>query len=274
MGNCSTCPSKGSCGKKEDACKIRNNSNNNIKKVIGVMSGKGGVGKSTVSVMIAKMLSEKGYKVGIMDADITGPSVARLLNIDKNEKAFGDEQGQIFPVEKDGIKVISLNLLIEDEEQPVIWRGSLLSGCINQFWQDVIWGELDYLIIDMPPGTSDISLTVMQSIPLNGIIMVSVPQSMISMIVTKSINMAKKLGVNIYGVVQNMSYILCPHCNEKIYIHNQNEIQEIINKNDVKLLAQLPTTKEIGNISNDGFLNICKVTKKEMENVLKEIENK
>lgn len=274
MGNCGTCPSKSSCGKKEDTCGIKNNPKNNIKKVIGVMSGKGGVGKSTVSVMLAKQLAEKGYKVGIMDADITGPSVARLLNIDKNEKAFGNEQNEIFPVEKDGIKVISLNLLIKDEEQPVIWRGSLLSGCINQFWLEVIWGELDYLIIDMPPGTSDVTLTVMQSIPLNGVIMVSVPQSMISMIVTKSINMAKRLNINIYGIVQNMSYILCPHCSERIYIHSQDEIQEIINKHSLKLLAELPTTKGIGNISNNGFENVEQIIKEEMEKIVKEVEEK
>ncbi len=179
---------------------------------------------------------------------------------------------EIFPVEKDGIKVISLNLLIEDEEQPVIWRGSLLGGCINQFWLDVIWGELDYLVIDMPPGTSDVTLTVMQSIPLNGIIMVSVPQSMISMIVAKSINMAKKLNINIYGIIQNMSYILCPHCNERIYIHNEKEIEEIINKHNIKLLAELPTTKGIGNISNNGFENIEEIIKEEMEKVLNEVE--
>lgn len=274
MGNCSGCPSKATCGKKSDSCGIKNNPKNNIKKVIGVMSGKGGVGKSTISVMLAKELSEKGYKVGIMDADITGPSVVRLLGIDKNERAYGNKEREIFPVEKDGIKVMSLNLLIEDEEQPVIWRGSLLSNCVNQFWVDVIWGELDYLVIDMPPGTGDVSLTIMQSIPLSGVIMVSVPQSMISMIVTKSINMAKKMGVNIYGIVQNMSYILCPHCNERIDIHNQDEINEILEKNNVKLLAELPTTKGVGNISNDGFENIENIIKEQFLNIIKEIIEK
>ena len=274
MGNCNGCPSKATCGKKADSCGIKNNPKNNIKNVIGVMSGKGGVGKSTISVMLAKELSEKGYKVGIMDADITGPSVVRLLGIDKNERAYGNKEKEIFPVEKDGIKVISLNLLIEDENQPVIWRGSLLSNCVNQFWLDVIWGELDYLVIDMPPGTGDVSLTIMQSIPLSGVIMVSVPQSMISMIVTKSINMAKRMGINIYGIVQNMSYILCPHCNERIDIHNQDEINEILEKNDIKLLAELPTTKGVGNISNDGFKNIENIIKEQFSNILKEIIEK
>lgn len=274
MGNCSNCPSKSSCGKQEDTCGVKNNPKNNIKNVIGVMSGKGGVGKSTVSVMLAKELSEKGYKVGIMDADITGPSVVRLLGIDRNERAYGNEKGEILPVEKDGIKVISLNLLIKDEEQPVIWRGSLLSNCVNQFWADVIWGELDYLVIDMPPGTGDVTLTVMQSIPLNGIVMVSVPQSMISMIVTKSINMAKKMGVNIYGIVQNMSYILCPGCSEKIYIHDQDETKELLEKNNLKLLAELPTTKGVGNISNNGFENVESIIKEQFENIVKEITGK
>ena len=273
VGNCSNCPSKSNCGKKEESCAIKHNPKNKIKNVIGVMSGKGGVGKSTISVMLAKSLAQKGYKVGIMDADITGPSIVRLLGIDKNERAFGNEKKEIFPVEKDGIKAISLNLLIKDEEQPVIWRGSLLSNCINQFWLDVIWGELDYLVIDMPPGTSDVNLTIMQSIPLSGILMVSIPQSMVSMIVAKSINMAKKMGINIYGIIQNMSYILCPHCNERIDIHNHDEIKEFLQKTDIKLLAELPTTKGIGNISNDGFENVESIIKAEFENILKEITN-
>lgn len=272
MGDCNTCPSKSKCGKKSDNCGIKNNPKNNIKNVIGVMSGKGGVGKSTISAMLAKELSEAGFKVGLLDADITGPSACRLMGIDKKTRAMGNKEGEILPVEnKDGVKLISLNLLVEDEEQPVIWRGSLLSNCVNQFWADVIWGELDYLIIDMPPGTGDITLTVMQSIPLSGVIMVSVPQSMISMIVTKSINMAKKMNVKIYGIVQNMSYILCPHCSERIDIHSQDEIEDILEKNNLKMLAELPTTRGIGNISNRGFKGIEDIVKEEFDKIIKEI---
>lgn len=272
MGNCSSCPSKGRCGKQEDSCGIRVNEKNKIKNVIGVMSGKGGVGKSTISVSLAKELNSQGYKVGILDADITGPSVVRLLGIDKSVRAMGTNNQEIIPVtSKEGIKVISLNLLIKDENQPVIWRGSLLSNCVNQFWNDVLWEELDYLIIDMPPGTGDVTLTVMQSIPLTGLIIVSVPQSMISMIVTKSINMAKKMGIKIYGIVENMSYILCPHCNEKIYIYDKEETNNLLNDNNLKLLAELPTTKDLANIYKGSFEQCDNIIKEQFKNIVAEI---
>lgn len=272
MGNCGSCPSKGSCGKQEETCGIKTNPKNKIKNVIGVMSGKGGVGKSTVSVTLAKELNSQGYKVGILDADITGPSVVRLLGIDKDVKAMGTSEKEIIPVlSKEGIKVISLNLLIKDENQPVIWRGSLLSNCVNQFWTDVLWEELDYLIIDMPPGTGDVTLTVMQSIPLTGLIIVSVPQSMISMIVTKSINMAKRMGVKIYGIVENMSYILCPHCSEKIYIYDKDETDNLLKDNDLKLLAELPTTKDLANIYKGSFEQCDNIIKEQFKNIVNEI---
>ncbi len=274
MGNCSSCPSKGKCGKKEDTCGIQVNPKNKIKNVIGVMSGKGGVGKSTVSVSLAKELNNQGYKVGILDADITGPSVVRLLGIDKETRAMGTSNKEIIPVtSKEGIKVISLNLLIQDENQPVIWRGSLLSNCVTQFWTDVLWEELDYLIIDMPPGTGDVTLTVMQSIPLTGLIIVSVPQSMISMIVTKSINMAKKMNIKIYGIVENMSYILCPHCNEKIYIYEKEETEELLKNSQLKLLAQLPTTKDLANIYKGSFEQCSTIIKEQFKNIVNEIKN-
>ena len=173
------------------------------------MSGKGGVGKSTVTTLFAKELSKLGYKVGIMDADITGPSIPRLMGM-KDEKAMGDGES-IYPVmSKEGIKVISLNLLIDDENEPVIWRGPVVGGAVKQFWEDVIWGDLDFLLIDMPPGTGDVALTVMQSTPVNGVVMVSVPQDMVSMIVAKAVNMTKKMNIPVLGVVENMSYIVCP----------------------------------------------------------------
>ena len=167
-----------------------------IKKIIGVMSGKGGVGKSTMSTMIAKNLAARGNTVGILDADITGPSIPRLLHIE-NERARGTEE-VIYPVESpEGIKVISLNLLLENEEEPVIWRGPAIVGIVKQFWENVQWGDLDYLIIDMPPGTGDVPLTVMQTIPVSGMVMISVPQDMISMIVAKSINMVRKMKIDV-----------------------------------------------------------------------------
>lgn len=274
MGNCNSCPSKGRCGKSQEDCGIKVNPKNKIKNVIGVMSGKGGVGKSTVSVSLAKELNSQGYKVGVLDADITGPSVVRLLGIDKDVKAMGTANQEIIPVvSKEGIKVISLNLLIKDENQPVIWRGSLLSNCVNQFWADVLWEELDYLIIDMPPGTGDVTLTVMQSIPLTGLVIVSVPQSMVSMIVTKSINMAKKMNIKIYGIVENMSYILCPHCNEKIYIYEKEETEELLKNSQLKLLAQLPTTKDLANIYKGSFEQCSTIIKEQFKNIVNEIKN-
>lgn len=272
MGNCNTCPSKGKCGKKEDSCGVKTNPKNKIKNVIGVMSGKGGVGKSTIAVTLAKELNAQGYKVGVLDADITGPSVGRLLDIPKDACAVGTPDNEIIPVTSaDGIKVMSLNLLLEDENQPVIWRGTILSNCVNQFWADVIWGELDYLVIDMPPGTGDVTLTVMQSIPLTGVVVVSVPQSMVSMIVTKSINMAKKMNIKIYGIVENMSYILCPHCNEKIYIYDTEETENILKTNNLKLLAQLPTTKDLANIYKGSFEKLDNLIKEQFKNIINEI---
>lgn len=272
MGDCNSCPSKGTCDRNSSQCMVESNPLNNVKNIIGVMSGKGGVGKSTVSVMLAKQLKSKGYSVGILDADITGPSVARLLNI-SGKRAMGDGVS-IFPVEsEDGIKVISLNLMIDDENQPVIWRGALLSSCVKQFWTDVVWGELDYLIIDMPPGTGDITLTVMQSIPIKGVVMVSLPQDMVSMIVTKSINMAKKMGIKIYGIVENMSYILCPHCDEKIKLYGECDINKLVEETGTEFLGELPTTEKICNISERGYEEIDENIKSVFENIIKHINN-
>jgi Mrp family chromosome partitioning ATPase len=227
---------------------VQINPNNRIKKVIAVMSGKGGVGKSTVSVLLAKKLNELGYSVGIMDADVTGPSIPRLLNI--REKARGTEE-YILPVEtEDGIKVMSVNLLMEDENQPVLWRGPVISGVITQFWTDVLWEDLDYLIIDMPPGTSDVALTVMQSIPINGVVMVSIPQDLVTMIVMKAINMARKLNIDVLGVIQNMSYINCPDCGKKIRLFNSEKAEEEYREMGVDILGELPMTQSLNNYND------------------------
>ena len=249
MSNCGSCPSKGECGKDQQSCGIQNNPLNNIKKIIGVMSGKGGVGKSTVSALIARNLAKQGYKVGVLDADITGPSIPRLLGV-KDAKAMGAPNNCIYPVQSaDGIKVMSLNLLLEDENQPVIWRGAMISNTVKQFYTDVIWGELDYLLIDMPPGTGDVALTVMQSIPINGIVMVSVPQDMVSMIVAKAVNMVKKLNIEIIGLVENMSYIVCPDCGKKIQIFNGRDTTKLIDDLQLNLLGTLPMNAGLGNVS-------------------------
>lgn len=277
MSNCNSCPSSDGCSKDKEQCMVENNPMNNIKNVIGVMSGKGGVGKSSISVMIAKQLRESGYKVGILDADITGPSVPRLLGL-KDEKARTSENC-IFPVvNKDGIKVMSLNFLIKDENEPVIWRGPVVSGAVKQFWTDVLWEELDYLVIDMPPGTGDVALTVMQSIPINGIVMVSVPQDLVSMIVSKAINMANRMNINVLGIVENMSYILCPDCDKKITLFNGESVDEFLRSSNLKLLGELPMVSSICNLSNNSYENqredLNKLFSPIVTNILNELKEK
>lgn len=254
MSNCDNCPSKEGCTSQEN-CTIENNPYNHIKYVIGVMSGKGGVGKSTISTMLARTLNARGHSVGIMDADITGPSIPRLLSIE-NTKVRGSELG-IIPVKSpEGIEVISLNLFMEDEEQPVIWRGPLIAGAVKQFWTDVLWGNLDYLIIDLPPGTGDVALTVMQSIPINGMVMVSTPQDMVSMIVAKSINMVKTMNIPILGVVENMSYMICPQCGKKIDIFGDSNIDIFLDRQDIKLLGKLPMSKDLASVAENNENNM------------------
>lgn len=250
MSNCSTCPSKGSCGKQEDSCGITNNAKNKIKHVIGVMSGKGGVGKSSMSVLLAKEMTRRGYKVGIMDADITGPSIPRLMGL-IHEKAYGTNDAIQPVVDKDGIKVMSLNFLMDDENQPVVWRGPIVGNAVKQFWTDVIWEELDYLFIDMPPGTGDVALTVLQSIPVNGVIMVSTPQPMVSMIVSKAINMCKQVNVDVLGIIENMSYVTCPDCGKRIEIFKHKNIEEFLETNNMELWAELPMMDSISEIYKD-----------------------
>jgi Mrp family chromosome partitioning ATPase len=255
VAECSTCPSNEGCSKDKESCMIENNPLNNVKKIIGVMSGKGGVGKSSISVLIAKHLKQLRYKVGLLDADITGPSVPRLLGL-KGEKAETTEQ-MILPVEtSDGIKVMSLNFLIDKEDDPVIWRGPIISGVVKQFWTDVLWEDLDYLIIDMPPGTGDVALTVMQSIPINGIVMVSVPQDLVSMIVSKAVNMVKKMDINVLGVIENMSYITCPDCGKKIKLFNGESTDKFLKKMNLKLLGELPMLNSISNLAEYGYESV------------------
>ena len=254
MSNCNSCPSKNSC-KSQATCNIKNNPNNNIKKIIAVMSGKGGVGKSTVTGMLASQLAKKGYKVGVLDADITGPSMPRFFGInEKRAEIYPEGEGVRFiPVETGlGIKVISLNLIIEVEDEPVIWRGPVINGVLNQMYQDTVWGDLDYLLIDMPPGTGDITLTVMQSFPLKEIIIVSTPQDMVSMIVKKLVVMAEKLGVPVRGVVENMAYILCGKCGERMNVFSKKSSEEHAKYLGLKLLGELPINLDFTEALENG----------------------
>ena len=273
MGNCNSCPSKNNCSK-QATCTIENNPNNKIKNIIGVMSGKGGVGKSTVTSLIAKKLNKEGYKVGILDADITGPSIPRLMGV-QDQRAFSKDGVNIYPVvSKDGIKTMSINFMVADENQPVVFKGPLISNTIKQFYKDVMWEELDYLLIDMPPGTGDVALTVMQSLPLTGLVMVSVPQDMISMIVAKGVNMAKKLNVNIFGVVENMSYIQCPDCNKKIKLFDGEDTDKFLKEMDLDLLGELPMTREIVEITHKGVDTVSEELDEVLSNIVEKINNK
>lgn len=250
MADCNSCSANESCGKEDkSACQVEGtNSMNSIKHIIGVMSGKGGVGKSTIAANLALSLNGQGYKVGILDADITGPSIPRILGAEK-ERALSYPEGLRAVELENGIKAMSLNFLIEEEKTPVIWRGPIITNTVKQFYQEVIWEELDYLIIDMPPGTGDVTLTVMQSFPIDGMVMVSVPQDMVSMIVSKAINMTKQLGVKVFGVVENMSYMQCPCCDEKIRVFQSDHIEGFLKEQEIELLAELPIKGEMTHIS-------------------------
>ncbi len=250
--------------------KLETNPLNKIKHVIGVISGKGGVGKSFVTSLIASELNKKGYKVGILDGDITGPSIPKAFNV--HGQLEGDGHSLIFPfITKSNIKMVSSNLLLSNETDPIIWRGTLISSLLSQFYVDVLWGELDYLLIDMPPGTGDVTLTAFQSIPLDGIVVVTTPQDLVSLIVKKAINMAKMMNINILGVVENMSYVECPNCNERINIFGSSNINEVAKEENVKLLAQLPLVGENARSVDNG--SVEDITIKEIDPVIDEIIN-
>lgn len=250
MSKCDTCPNHGSCSQSEEGCNKVVNEYSNIKHVIAIMSGKGGVGKSSMTVLLAKALVKQGYQVGILDADITGPSIPRLLNLSR-ENAYGRGNAIEPVIDKDGIKSISLNYLLDDENKPVIWRGSIINNAIKQFYRDVVWEDLDYLFIDMPPGTGDIALTVLQDLPVEGVVMISTPQDMVSMIVSKAINMCKEVDVPVYGVIENMAYINCPDCGKRIELYPNAHLDKFLADNNVELWNQLPMVNEISTINKD-----------------------
>lgn len=214
------------------------------------MSGKGGVGKSTVTALLASNLAKADYKIGIMDADITGPSIPKLFGL--SEKPGQDERG-LLPVESSlGIEIMSLNLLLPDETEPVVWRGPIIGSAIKQFWTDVVWGELDLLVVDLPPGTGDAALTVLQSLPVSGIIMVSTPQELATMIVTKALKMADRMAIPMLGLVENMSYTICPHCGEEIRIFGTSKAQEFADSVGTDLLAVLPIDPRLSSLADAG----------------------
>ena len=223
-----------------------------IKKVIGVVSGKGGVGKSMTSAMMAVSMRRKGYKVGVLDADITGPSIPKLFGV--HGPAMGTEDG-INPVESHtGIKIMSINLLLEDEEAPVVWRGPVIAGAVKQFWTDVVWKDVDFLFVDMPPGTGDVPLTVFLSLPVDGIVVVASPQELVSMIVAKAVNMAEMMKVPMLGIVENMSYIVCPDCGKKISVFGESHVDEVAAKHGLPVLAKCPIDPQLAACSDAGMI--------------------
>lgn len=237
--NCENCAQKGTCSEIQ---KAKLNDRSHIKHVICVLSGKGGVGKSFVTSSLAVALNRKGYSVGILDADVTGPSIPKSFGI--HEHAYG-EDSLVYPVlSKTGIKVMSANLLLEDENEPIIWRGPVLSNLVKQFYEDVLWEELDYLLIDMPPGTGDVALTIFQQLPVDDLIIVTSPQDLVSLIVSKAIKMAELMSIHVLGVIENMSYLICPKCEEKIALFGESRLEEFAKQMNFNILARLPLNSQ------------------------------
>lgn len=246
-GNCSSCPS---ANKAPESLLEPFNQYSSVKHVIGVVSGKGGVGKSLVTGGLAQQMRKMGYEVGILDADITGPSIPKMFGI--QGRAFQNEMG-ILPAEtKDGIKIMSVNLLLESTEDPVVWRGPVIAGAVKQFWSDVFWGDLDYLFIDCPPGTGDVPLTVFQNIKLDGIVIVTSPQDLVSLIVKKAYNMANMMKVPVLGIVENMSYLQCPDCGKQINIFGTGKSETIAEELGIKLLAKIPIDPDLAASADNG----------------------
>ncbi len=253
--DCAGCAHADSCSSKPVDFRKPANKFSNVKKVIGVVSGKGGVGKSMVTASLARMMREKGYNVGIMDADITGPSIPKMYGI--HEKAVGSEDG-IYPCEaKDGTKIMSINLLLENESDPVIWRGPVIAGVVTQFWTDVMWGDLDYLFVDMPPGTGDVPLTVFQSLPVDGVVIVTSPQDLVKMIVTKAYKMARQMNIPVLGIIENYSYLVCPDCGKKISVFGESHIEEIAGQLGLPVLGKMPIDASLAEaVENEKFFDI------------------
>ena len=261
----SECSSKGTCGKSScEGCsqntakgpqsmQVKENAHSRVKKVIGVVSGKGGVGKSMVTSLLAVAMNRKGYKTAIMDADITGPSIPTAFGL--NDHAVANDDGLLPEVTKNGIKVMSLNLLLEDQTEPVVWRGPIISGTVSQFWTEVCWGDVDYMFVDMPPGTGDVALTVFQSLPIDGVVIVTSPQDLVRMIVKKAYNMADMMKVPVLGIVENYSYVKCPDCGKEIKVFGESHIDEIAAELKVPVLGKMPIDVKLAELADSGLFS-------------------
>ena len=251
--NCETCSAN--CSSRDPASLLEKpHEMSQIKKVIGIVSAKGGVGKSLVTSLMAVKSQREGYRTAILDADITGPSIPKAFGL--KDRAVGNDLG-LFPVNsKTGVEVMSLNLLMEDETSPVVWRGPVIAGAVKQFWTDVIWGDVDFMFIDMPPGTGDVPLTVFQSIPVDGIIIVASPQELVGMIVEKAVNMAKLMNIPVLGLVENMSYFACPDCGKQIKVFGESHIDEIAAKPGVDTVARIPIDPKLAAAVDAGLIEL------------------
>ena len=268
-GSCSSCSSD--CESRKGPQILRNANNGKVKKVIAVVSGKGGVGKSLVTSMLAVKANKEGKKAAILDADITGPSIPKSFGL--TERVTCNEDGTVMYPEtsKNGIKVMSLNLLMEKETDPVIWRGPVIAGVVKQFWEDVDWDETDCMFVDCPPGTGDVPLTVFQSLPVAGIVVVTSPQELVSMIVEKAVNMADMMDIPVLGIVENMSYFECPDCGKKHEIFGKSHIDEIAAQHDIKAVAKLPINPEAASKVDGGFAEDLDVSA--LDNIFEAIRN-
>ena len=251
--NCSTCSSN--CSSREKNSLLEQpHELSSVKHIIGVVSGKGGVGKSLVTSMLAVTMQRLGYKCAILDADITGPSIPKAFGL--KAPVEGDDNGMIPPTTTSGIDIMSVNLLLEDESRPVIWRGPVIAGTVKQFWSNTIWHDIDYMFIDCPPGTGDVPLTVFQSIPLDGIVIVSTPQDLVSMIVSKAANMAQMMNIPVYGLVENMSYVKCPDCGKEIKVFGDSHIEEIAENFGYDLLGRIPIDPKLTALVDKGWIEM------------------
>ena len=251
--NCSTC-SSGCPSKDKKSLMEQPHALSSVKHIIAVVSGKGGVGKSLVTSMLAVNMQRLGYKTAILDADVTGPSIPKAFGV--NAGVDGDENGMIPPSTTSGIDIMSVNLLLDDETKPVVWRGPVIAGVVKQFWTEAIWHDIDYMFIDCPPGTGDVPLTVFQSIPVDGIVIVSSPQELVSMIVAKAANMANMMEIPVYGLVENMSYVKCPDCGKEIKVFGESHIDEVAEKFGYDLLARIPMDPKLTALVDKGWIEM------------------
>ncbi len=245
--SCEGCPSHKDPQSMQEAM----NAFSNVKHVIGIVSGKGGVGKSFVTSSLATQMAKAGYKVGILDADITGPSIPKMFGV--HDKIVGDDRGMIPSETMEGIKIMSVNLLMEDEEAPVVWRGPVIAGVVKQFWNETVWGDIDYLFVDMPPGTGDVPLTVFQSLPVNGIVIVTSPQELVQMIVKKAFNMANMMNIPVLGVVENFSYLKCQDCGKEIKLFGESNIDVAAQDMGIQVLGKLPLDPAYAEAADNGM---------------------